>query len=188
MVPVGITLGLHIKGRSKLDTEYPPKSQIGQGPNSSNIYRYEYNPFHSSRQRENQSIWANLWILLLRLLLFCVFMVPYFTVILIKFTDPVAKTILEFGSLLVSILSFFLCGFELLRKIGWYRAGDMVNLPLSSDSKRSNRSGSDHNAKNVLTTNGPINTSHGNQTNQNGHPAKFGDQGYHFEGQQTHQA
>ena len=55
-------------------------------------------------------------------------MIPYLVVILIKFNDPVAKTLLEFGSLFFSIFSFYLCGYELLLKLGLYRYGDMVNL------------------------------------------------------------
>ena len=128
MVPLGITLGLYIKGRGKLDGE-KDTSETNQNPvQTQKIYRYEYNPFHSSRQSLDQSKCCNIWHLILRLLTFCVFMVPYFTVILIKFSDPVAKTILEFGSLFLSIFGFYLCGFEILKKLGWYRLGDSVNL------------------------------------------------------------
>jgi hypothetical protein len=47
----------------------------------------------------------------------------------IKFKTPVTETVFEYGSLFVSILAFFLCGFELLRALGLYRAGDAINIP-----------------------------------------------------------
>ena len=57
-------------------------------------------------------------------------MIPYFIVVLINFTDPVSRTLLEFASLFLCILAFFLLGFETLRAFGLQRPGEAVLLPI----------------------------------------------------------
>jgi hypothetical protein len=48
--------------------------------------------------------------------------------LMLKINDVALKTAVEFSGLLISMLAFYFCGFDLLLKLGLYRNGDQINL------------------------------------------------------------
>jgi hypothetical protein len=130
VVPPAIFIGLLIKGKNKKqgERENTLYDSEDMSQSSNQILKYEYNPMHASKLDNRDSNGKLVFQHSLRILIFIVFCVPYFAASLAKIDNLLLKTTVEYLSLFIGMLCFVLFGFDLLKKIGLYREGEMVNL------------------------------------------------------------
>lgn len=77
VVPPAIMLGLMIKGSGKKQGEREDTIFSSDQNASDKIYRYEYDPYHASRRHSSDSKMKNIGQMLLRLIIFGLFIIPY---------------------------------------------------------------------------------------------------------------
>lgn len=140
-VPLAIMLGLLIKGRNKKQGRRVDYVHFSEKNNKNKIFRYEYDPYHCCKRFQSDSNWKNIGQIFLRLLIFSLFNLPYLVSLMINWTNSGVRATSDYLTLFIGVLLFFLVGYDLMKCLGLWREGDMVNLKSDSVKRSSLTSG-----------------------------------------------